>query len=197
MCVYVHLQSIQTIKNQPASPARFRSTHNPSRILPYYTLRHLYSSTFFLPTTYAATRSVGSGRLDGTPSATATTLDLAPAEIPHTLLSAKLQLVWCADSRPWARWYQLRRLPLHCPTNRGQSHHDLRSITATDCAILGMLYSSRALTDPTSSQTRTTRHTSNCAYNLRKTDHTRNVYSSTTATGETTPSIPDLSLIHI
>ena len=41
-------------------------------------------------------------------------------------------------------------------TNRGQSHHDIRSITATDCAILGMLYSSRALTDPTSSQTRTT-----------------------------------------
>ena len=25
-----------------------------------------------------------------------------------------------------------------CPTNRDQSHHDLRSITANDCAILGI-----------------------------------------------------------
>ena len=57
-----------------------------------------------------------------------------------------------------------------CPTNRGQS------ITATDSAILGMLYSSRALTDPTSSQKRTTRHTSNCACNLRKTNHTECVF---------------------
>ena len=54
-----------------------------------------------------------------------------------------------------------------------------------------MMYSSRALTDPTSSQTRTTRHTSNCACNLRKTDHTRNVYSSTIATSKTTASTPD------
>ena len=78
-----------------------------------------------------------------------------------------------------------------CPTNRDQSHHDLRSITATDCAILGMLYSSRALTDPTSSKTCTTRHTSNCTRNLRKTDHIRNVYSSTIATSKTTASTPD------
>ena len=54
-----------------------------------------------------------------------------------------------------------------------------------------MLYSSRALTDPTSSQTRTTRHTSNCACNLRKTNHRRNVYSSTIATSKATASTPD------
>ena len=67
----------------------------------------------------------------------------------------------------------------------------LRSITATDCEILGMLYSSRALTDPTSSQTRTRPHTSNCACNLRKTNHTRNVYSNTIATSKTTASTLD------
>ena len=54
-----------------------------------------------------------------------------------------------------------------------------------------MFYSSRALTDPTSSQTRTTYHSSNCACNLRKADHTRNVYSSTIATSKTTASTPD------
>ena len=34
-------------------------------------------------------------------------------------------------------------------------------------------------------------HTSNCACNLRKTDHTRNVYSSTIATSKTTASTAD------
>ena len=83
-----------------------------------------------------------------------------------------------------------------CPTNRCQSHHDLRSIMATDCAILGMLYSSHALTDSASSKTRTARHTSNCACNLRKTHHTRNVYSSTIAASKTTASTPDKLCAH-
>ena len=69
--------------------------------------------------------------------------------------------------------------------NKSCSVSSRPKITATDFAILGMLYSSRALADPTSSQTRNTRHTSKCAFNLRKTDHTRNVYSSTIATSKT------------
>ena len=55
----------------------------------YYTLRHVYSTTFSLPTTYA-TRSVGSRRLDGTSCET-----FALAEIPPTLLckaSARLDI---------------------------------------------------------------------------------------------------------
>ena len=54
-----------------------------------------------------------------------------------------------------------------------------------------MIYSSRALTDPASSKTRTTRHTSNCTCDLPKKDHTRNVDSSTIATSKAAASTPD------
>ena len=59
-----------------------------------------------------------------------------------------------------------------------------------------MMYSSRDLTDPASSTTRTTRHTSNCACNLPKTEHTRNVYSSTIATSKAATSTPDKLCTH-
>ena len=94
------MRSIRTINNQPASPASFRWTQTLLQyFLPYDTLRHLYSSTFSFTTTYVI-RSVGLGRLDGIPSATATTLALAPAAIPPTLLSARLQPDWTSTRTP-------------------------------------------------------------------------------------------------
>ena len=189
----------------------------------------------------------------------------------YTTLSGKLMNVWvCTDSRPRARWYQLRGLPLVgsdcvCPQrnssfvitrgstkekkwnsrhskfsnrqmsngttaavqhppkahlglpttswlrpssflinlavrtlgndcvqqNRAQSYHDLRSITATDVQYHGMIYTSRALTDPTSCK-HAPRVTPPIAHaTCRKTDHTRNVYSSTIATSKTSASTPN------
>ena len=105
-----------------------------------------------------------------------TTSWLRPSRFDKTQLSVRWAMImsnksWSVSSRP-------------------------KIITATDGAILGMLYVNRALTDPTSSQTRTTRHTSNCTCNLRKTDHTRNGYSSTIATSKTTASTPDKLCSH-
>ena len=75
--------------------------------------------------------------------------------------------------------------------NRAQSYHDLRSITATDVQYHGMIYTSRALTDPTSCK-HAPRVTPPIAHaTCRKTDHTRNVYSSTIASSKTAASTPD------
>ena len=52
-----------------------------------------------------------------------------------------------------------------CPINRGQSHHGQ---IYHGCWLCSFLYSSRALSHPTSSKTRPTRHTSTCACNLPK-----------------------------
>ena len=52
------------------------------------------------------------------------------------------------------------------PTDRGQFHHDLRSTTFTDRQQ--RLFSSRVITNDSSSKPRTTRHTSKCACNLPK-----------------------------
>ena len=76
-----------------------------------------------------------------------------------------------------------------CLTSCALSHHDLQSITATDSAI--SITAATRLTDPTSCKTRTTRHTTNCECNLPKTDHTRDVYSSTLATSKTAASTPE------